>query len=149
MKKADAARRVRSRLDERFAEFGASARFKAPPRGWMRAIREGLGMTTAQLAKRLGIKQPSVVALEQSEARGSIELATLKRVAAALDCTLVYALIPNKPLEAAVRARARDFLKARREPIEHSMLLENQAGPGKAEALDELLRETNPSLFWD
>ncbi len=76
-------------------------------------------------------------------------MATLKRVAAALDCTLVYALIPNKPLEAAVRARARDFLKARREPIEHSMLLENQAGPGKAEALDELLRETNPSLFWD
>jgi predicted DNA-binding mobile mystery protein A len=108
-------------------------------------------MTTAQLAKRLRMKQPSVVAIEQSEAKGTIALATLRRVAEALDCTLVYALVPNEPLEAAVRDRARAFLHRRRGPVEHSMLLEDQKVEGKdSEArLDEIIRETNPRLFWD
>jgi predicted DNA-binding mobile mystery protein A len=111
-------------------------------------------MTTAQLAKRLSVKQPSVVALEQSEARGAIELATLRRVAEALDCTLVYALVPNKPLETAVRDRARAFARRRLGPVEHSMLLEDQrvrkVKKKDSEArLDEIVRETNPRLFWD
>jgi len=108
-------------------------------------------MTTAQLAKRLGVKQPSVVALEQSEAKGAIELATLRRVAEALDCTLVYALVPNRPLETTVRDRARLFAQRRRAPVEHSMLLEDQAVTAKnaEKSLDEIVRETNPRLFWD
>jgi predicted DNA-binding mobile mystery protein A len=120
-------------------------------RGWIKAVREALGMTTAQLANRLRMKQPSVVALEQSEAKETIELATLRRVAEALDCTLVYALVPNKPLEATIRERARSFLRRRREPVEHSMLLEDQKVEGKdAEArLDEIVREMSPRRFWD
>jgi predicted DNA-binding mobile mystery protein A len=108
-------------------------------------------MSTAQVAKRLGIRQPSLVALEQSEAKGTIELATLRRVAEALDCTLVYALLPNKPLETTIRDRARAFARRRRAPVEHSMLLEDQKVTAKdAEArLDEIVRETNPRLFWD
>lgn len=108
-------------------------------------------MSTAQLAKRLGIRQPSLVALEQSEAKGTIELATLRRVAEALDCTIVYALVPNKPLETMLRDRARAFARRRRAPVEHSMLLEDQKVTAKdAEArLDEIVRETNPRLFWD
>ena len=104
-----------------------------------------------ELAKRLGIKQPSLVALEQSEAKSTIELATLRRVAEALDCTLVYALVPKQPLEAMVRDRARTFTHRRLEPVEHSMLLEDQKVTAKdAEArLDEIMRETNPRLFWD
>src|SRR5450432_3430478 len=103
MKKARLTTRSRSHLDKRFGELGPVTRYASPLRGWIKAIRGALGMSTAQLAKRLGIKQPSVVALEQSEARGAIELATLRRVAAALDCTLIYALIPNKPLDTIVR----------------------------------------------
>ncbi len=110
-------------------------------------------MSSAQLALRLGIKQPSVIALEQSEAKGSIELATLRRVAAALDCTLVYALVPNQPLETMVRERAREVLRRRRAPIEHSMLLEDQAvnaakGNLEENEIDEFLRETRPSRLW-
>ncbi len=108
-------------------------------------------MTTEQLGKRLGVKQPSVVAIEQSEGRGTIELATLRRVADALDCTLVYAFVPNTPLEDAVRDRARAFLRRRQAPVEHSMLLEDQSVRGtSAEArLDEVVLATNPRLFWD
>ncbi len=108
-------------------------------------------MTAEQLAKRLRVTQPSIAALEQSEAKGTIELATLRRVAEALDCTLVYALVPNKPLEEAVRERARKFMRRRLAAVEHSMLLEDQkVAERDAEArLDEILRETNPRKFWE
>jgi len=151
MKKARLAAQSRSQLDERFRELGSAKRYTPPVRGWIKALREALGMSTAQLAKRLGIRQPSLVALEQSEAKGTIELATLRRVAEALDCTLVYALVPNKPLETTLRDRARAFARRRRAPVEHSMLLEDQKVMAKdAEArLDEIVRETNPRLLWD
>jgi predicted DNA-binding mobile mystery protein A len=151
MNKARRATQSRSQLDKRFNEIGPLSRFTVPVRGWIKAIRAGLGMSSEQLARRLGVKQPSVVALEQSEAKGTIELATLRRVAEALDCTLVYALVPNQPLETIVRDRARILLRRRRAPVEHSMLLEDQAVSAKdSEArLDEFVRETNPSRLWD
>ena len=151
MKAPRLAAQARARLDERFMDIGPSARFSPPLRGWIKAIREGLGMTTAQLAKRLGVKQPSLVAIQQSEEKGTIELQTLRRVAEALDCTLVYALVPNRPLEETVRDRARAFLRRRREYVAHSMRLEEQGVPRKeSEAqVDEILRETNPGRFWE
>lgn len=153
MKKSRFTLQSRARLDKRFKDLGAAVRFAPPVRGWIKAVRESLGMSTAQLAKRLRIKQPSVVALEQSEAKGSIELATLRRVAAALDCTLVYALVPNRPLETMVRERARTFARRRLDPVEHSMLLENQKVEAKVRnsqaRIDEIIRQTNPRLFWD
>jgi predicted DNA-binding mobile mystery protein A len=120
-------------------------------RGWLKAIRQALGMTASQLASRMGIRQPSVVAIEQSELRGSIELATLRRAAEALDCTLIYALIPNRSLESTVRERARAFARRHRMPVEHSMLLEDQQvkrTEGDAD-LDQILRDTSPGRLWD
>lgn len=150
MKKSERTAGSRFHLDERFNKLGAVNQYATPVRGWIKAIREALGMTTVQLADRLRVKQPSVVALEQSEEKGSIELATLRRVAEALDCQLVYALVPKKPLETMVRERARLFLRRRRAPVEHSMLLEDQQVSGNVDVnLDKIIRETNPSLFWD
>jgi predicted DNA-binding mobile mystery protein A len=151
MSKARLAAQARAQLDERFQAFGAAKRYTPPVRGWIKAIREALGMSTEQLAERLRIKQPSLVNLEQSEAKGTIELATLRRAAEALDCTLVYALVPNEPLEVMVRDRARAFKRKRQAHVEHSMLLEDQKVKGKDEdaRLDEVVRETNPRLFWD
>ena len=108
-------------------------------------------MSTVQLAKRLGVKQPSVVAIEQSEAKGTIQLSTLRRVAEALDCTLVYALVPNKPLEQAIRDRARLWALSRLEPVEHSMMLEGQKVTRQdlEVKIEEILHETNPRKFWD
>jgi|ERR1039458_6768636 predicted DNA-binding mobile mystery protein A len=151
MKMATLAAQSRSYLDNRFKEIRPVTRFASPVRGWIKAIREGLGMSSGQLAKRLGIKQPSVVAMEQSEAAGTIQLATLRRVAEALDCALVYALVPNKPLEATVRDRARTLARRQHVPIEHSMLLENQevSARNSAARLEEFVREMNPRRLWD
>ena len=150
MRKPRLAAKSRSHLDKRFQGWGAVNQYNTPVHGWIKAIREALGMTTAQLARRIGVKQPSIVSFEQSEEKGSIELATLRRVAEALNCTLVYTLVPNKPLDTMVRERARAFVRKRRQPVEHSMLLEDQQVDKSAKAdLDEVIRETNPRLFWD
>jgi predicted DNA-binding mobile mystery protein A len=85
MNKPKLAAQSRAHLDQRFMHLRPVRRYDSPVRGWVKGIREALGMTTAQLAKRLGVKQPSVVAIEQSETKGTIELATLRRVAEALE----------------------------------------------------------------
>ena len=151
MKTPRRAAQSRAYLDERLNEFRPVSQFTPPVKGWIRAIREALGMTAEQLAKRLGVKQPTLHKLEQSEVKGSIELATLRRVAAALDCTLVYAFVPKHSLEETVRARARSFTRRRLASVEHSMLLEDQAVEDKAEEerVDEVLRETRPSKLWE
>lgn len=151
MKKPRLAAQSRVHLDERLKELGPVSRYTPPVKGWIKAVREALGMTAEQLGRRLGVKQPSVIQMEQSEAKGSIELATLRRVAEALDCTLVYAFVPKQSLEEAVRARARKFIRRRLAPVEHSMLLEDQKVQGKPEEerIDEVLRETSPSRFWE
>lgn len=151
MKTAAVSAQSRSRLDLRFEQMRPVDRYLPPTRGWIKAIRQALGMTTAQLAKRMGVRQPSLVEIEQSEVKGTIELATLRRAAEALDCALVYALIPNKPLETTVKERARAFARRRLSPVEHSMLLENQqVNRNENDAhLEDIIRETNPSRFWD
>jgi|SRR5664279_2009060 len=105
--KNDTKARARQRLDERLQPLQPVDRFRPPPRGWVRAIRDALGMTGVQFASRLKIRPQSVEALERSEATGAIQLKTLRRAAEVLDCTIVYALVPNSSLEDAVRARAR------------------------------------------
>ena len=150
MKSARVAAQSRERLDERFAQL-ATDRLRPPARGWIKAIREALGMSTAQLAQRMGVRQPSVVGLERSEEEGRIELASLRRAAEALDCTLVYALVPNQPLAATVRERALALLRRRRQFVEHTMLLEEQQvkEPITEAQVEDALRNTNPRRFWD
>jgi predicted DNA-binding mobile mystery protein A len=100
-----------------------------PPRGWIRALREALGMSARQLGQRLGVKQQSVMDLEASEAQGTIQINTLMRVAEALDCTLVYALVPRTSLDEMVTARARSVARAQLVRIGHNMDLEAQGLP--------------------
>jgi predicted DNA-binding mobile mystery protein A len=83
-------------------------------------------MSGVQLARRLNIRPQSVEALERSEADGTIQLKTLRRVAEALDCTLVYALVPKETLEAAVNTRARMIALRALRRASHTMKLEAQ-----------------------
>lgn len=78
-----------------------------PQSGWLRAIRDALGMTAAQLGARLSITSTSVFEMEQREADGTVTLKTLEKAAEALGCKLVYALVQDEGLEATVQRRAR------------------------------------------
>lgn len=124
--------KARQRLDERLLPLKPQDRFDVPPKGWIRAVRDALGMTGVQLAKRLKIGPQSVVALEKSEKNGAIKVETLRRAAEALGCTLVYALVPNTSLERAVSDRARKLAMRDLGRVAHTMKLEAQ-GTGDAD----------------
>ena len=66
---------VRSRelLDSHFDEWQPLRGLARPPRGWVRAIREALGMSAATLSARLGTTAGAVSRLEQSEAADRIQ----------------------------------------------------------------------------
>jgi len=117
---------ARKQLDKRLNILQNVNILARPPRGWIKAIRESLGMTTAQLAKRLGVSQPRVLAIEKAEVSGSIKLESLERAARALDCRLVYALVPRNSLESLAENRARELAKKRLRATSHSMALEDQ-----------------------
>ena len=97
-----------------------------PNGGWLRAIRQALGMTTRQLAKSVGVTQAAVVDAERTEAKGDITLATLRRYAAALGCELTYALVPKRPLLEIVEERADSIARDQVSRVSHSMALEDQ-----------------------
>jgi len=124
--KKDIRRRARLRLDERLARFHAPSRLTPPPKGWISAIREALGMTGVQLARRLHMRPQTLQAIEKSEANGSIQISTLRRVAEGLDCTLVYALVPHTSLEEMVQQRARAIAIGALTRVAHTMRLEAQ-----------------------
>lgn len=117
---------ARKHLDKKLNSLKNSDVLSRPSRGWIKAIREALGMTTAQLGKRMGVSQPRAVTIEKAEVSGSITLDSLERAAHALDCRLVYALVPRESLEAQVQDRARMLAKKRLDSISHNMALEDQ-----------------------
>ena len=98
-----------------------------PDRGWIRAVREALGMTTGQFAKRLRVTQPRIATLERAEADGVVTLKSLRQAAEALDCVLVYALVPRKSLDDLVADRARLVADQQLARSDQTMRLEDQA----------------------
>ena len=117
---------ARRQLDKRLNTLRSSS-FARPPRGWVKAIREALGMTTRQLAQRIGVVQSRAVDIEKAEVSGSITLESLERAAHALDCELVYALVPREPLETVIKKRATNLAKSHVKAVRHSMALEGQS----------------------
>jgi len=69
-----------------------------PARGWLRAVREAIGLTQGRVAARAGVKRQSYSQFEAAEARGSISIASLRRVAGAMDCELVYFIVPREAI---------------------------------------------------
>ena len=118
--------RSRDRLDAKLAAIKPVDRFAIPPKGWIRALRDAIGMTGAQLGRRLGMTAQGIVSLERSEANGTIQLNTLRRAAEAMDCVLVYALVPRTSLNDMVDSRARALALQALQRVSHSMALEDQ-----------------------
>ena len=95
---------ARRRLDDRLTGVAAEVGPR-PAQGWIRAIRTALGMSTKEMAQRMGVTQSWISQLEHAEADDSIRLDTLRRAAEALGCELHYVFVPAAPLEDAVRNR--------------------------------------------
>jgi predicted DNA-binding mobile mystery protein A len=153
MTPAERAFRSRRTLDRRFKAAGDLRTYlTVPVKGWIRAIRDSLGMTGAQLAMRMGLAQSSINDLEKAEARGTIQLSSLKRAAEAMNCTLVYAIVPNDSLESILQRQARMVAREHLRPVHQTMLLENQAVSRESanDVLEDYIRTAlKHRLIWD
>ncbi len=133
-------------LEDTLQPFRAVSGAVMPRTGWIRAIREALGMSSAQLGAKLGNMAPqSIEDIQKSEVSGAIKLETLRKMANAMGCQLVYAIVPLKPLEEIRRDRAVEVASKALERVSHSMQLEAQ-GLGAKEEKRALDREVEKLL---
>ena len=130
-------------IDARLEPWRTAKLSTPPPSGWIKAIRQALGMPAVYLAKRMGIGPTSVLRMESSEAEQTVSLATLRRAAEALDCELVYALVPRKALAEQIDHQARSIVREQLARVTATMALEaqqtSQTAVGTLE--DDMVRE--------
>lgn len=145
---------MRQQLDKQLLAWNKLKGASAPRDGWIKTIRVALGMTTYQLAKRMGVNQSRIVSLEMAAKNHTIKLNTLTRVADAMECDLVFALVPRKPLKVMVEDQAKKLATEQVSYIAHSMKLEDQE-IDKAELEKEIelrarqLLDGSPSKIWN
>jgi predicted DNA-binding mobile mystery protein A len=145
---------ARQQLDTTLMRFKSITELAPPLKGWVRAIRDALGMTGKQLAKRINVNQQRVARIEQDEKLGRVKINTLRNVAEALDCTFVYGFVPKDSLEQTVKKRAAEVATKRMRRSDQTMRLEKQelSRKDKQDAFDSLVKEivdTMPKSLWD
>lgn len=113
-------------LDAKLSTLSFGKQEDIPSRGWVRAIRQALGMSTVQMARRLNVSQPRITALEKAEMNRTLTLESLEKAAEALECSVVYALIPRNTLTQIVEERALFKAKKMMGRIDQTMALEGQ-----------------------
>ena len=124
-------------LDRVLKPYRTARKIPRPSKGWIHSIRQALGVSSGELARRLGTSRQLPLQLEKGEAEDRITLKSLRAVANALDCDLVYALVPRaRNMQELIENRARAEAKERVLGIEHSMALENQAAGKIDEAIE-------------
>jgi len=118
--------------------FGNGRHTPRPLKGWLRSVREALGITQRQIADELGITRQSVQDFETAEAGDRITLRNLRRVAEAMGCVLVYSVVPKSgTIQELADREALSKITKRVLSVEHSMALEGQAPGGVRDLIDE------------
>lgn len=142
----------RERVNQAVSRFDG---FQMPARwGWLKTARTALGMSGAQLARRVGVSRASVSRAERAEPSGRVTLKTMRAMAEAMDCRLVYAVVPRQYVEDIIRRRASEKAYAEVKSVEIHMVLEGQ-GLSKEQTNLEIDRiakdivEKMPSDLWD
>ena len=127
---------------------------KLPAKGWVRALRDGLGMSRRQLADRLGLSTSRIQRLEEDEVSGAVTIKTLRKTAEAMDCVFIYAMIPRESLEATIKKQANKKAIQYLQDSSHSMKLEDQAISNKAskemlETITNQIMSKSTRTLWD
>ena len=128
---------ARKNLDKRLSRLRDEP-LHMPRTGWVKAIREALGLTAMQLGARMGVVQSRVSTIEKAEITGATTIKTLRETAEAMGCTFVYAIVPTKPLDDLLRDQAVRKVDQELARLHHTMRLENQAL-----TKDDLITERN------
>ena len=145
---------IREQLDEKLDKLRPFASLLIQ-NGWIKTIREALGMSAKQLGKRVQIDQSRISRLENAEIENAdMRLSSLKKIAEALGMKFVYGFVPNESLENIVRDQARKIALKRMDKVDHTMRLEGQelSEDQKKRAIEDLIQKIlieEPKDFWD
>jgi len=140
-------------LDDRL-KSKALKELEIPLRGWIWEIRNALGMSHLNLAKRLNVTAPAIVGYENNEVKKRISLNTLERIAKAMKCKFVYCIVPETSLENILEEQKLKVAGKIFSRVNHSMNLEEQGLSNKEkrrklnELIDEVYREKEGKI-WD
>jgi len=145
---------IREQVDASLSQFSPLYNTNIPRKGWIRAIRDALGMSARQLAERLGVAQQAVARIEQDEIDGSVTIKTMRRIAEQLNCQFVYGFVPKTSLKETIQTRAKQVAEKRLSEANQTMALEDQSLYAKenTQVLSEMINElvdTGPSNLWD
>ncbi len=128
-----------------------------PPSGWIKAIRGSLGLSIRQLAERVGVGHGSINQLEKREPKKRVTLESLENAARAMDCKVVYAIVPQESgatLDDIIRNKAVAAASKILKEVSHTMKLEAQ-GTSDKQVQNEIRRianqliETADNRIWD
>jgi predicted DNA-binding mobile mystery protein A len=139
---------------QRIVDNAASnAALQTPPEGWLRTVRNALGMSGSQLAKKMGVSRARIAQVEQAELRGGVTLKSMQATAEAMGCRFVYAIVPPGRVEDVITAQARKKATAVVSTASKHMALEAQTLPNDKMAQEverlthEIAQEMSPD-FW-
>ncbi|HRY85500.1 MAG TPA: helix-turn-helix domain-containing protein, partial [Candidatus Omnitrophota bacterium] len=119
----------------------------------VRLIREALGMTQAQLARRCGIRQ-SMIAKIESDLDLDLRLSTMRKLARGLDCRLLDRLVPDEAIEKVLDQKSLEAAKKLVGLSKSTAGLEKQMPDDRyielqVREMQQRIREKRASSMWD
>ena len=142
-------------LNEKIDQLIGLQHVIVPPIGWIKAIRNGIGMSMQQLGNKLSITKQGVMDIEKREKEGAITIKSMQEIAKAFDMEFVYCFIPNAgSLEQMIESRASEIATKIVERTSNTMKLENQTNSKERiekaikERAAEIINKT-PKILWD
>ena len=129
---------------------------RRPPSGWLKAVRGAIGINTRQLAKRCGVQHSSILKIEKNEIRDKASIESLKKLADAMNCQLIYAIVPKTgytSLEDIINHQAQLFAHEFIKQVDHTMKLESQGTSvteikNQTKKLAKELKDTMDPRIW-
>jgi len=142
-------------LNEKMDKLTVLQHLIMPPIGWIKAIRNGIGMSMEQLGKKLSITKQAVMDIEKREKEGAITIKSMQEIAKVIDMKFVYGFVPNAgSLEQMIETRSLEIATKIVQRTSTSMKLEDQVN--SKERIEKVIKERaaeiinkTPKILWD
>jgi len=93
-------------IERRLKKLGTIAKDAHVPTGWIAYMRQAMFMTLSNLAKASDLSPATVQQIEKREKVGKVTIESMRKIAAAMECEFVYALVPKQELSAFLKKKA-------------------------------------------
>lgn len=132
---------ILKQIDRRIEAIRSSKDKTHVREGWIKYMRQALGLTMQELAQRVGLPASNIAQAEKREVEGKITLDLLNRMAHAMDCEVVYSIVPKTDIHTFIRTKALEKARAVLTDADLHMALEDQKVTGARDERIERLAQ--------